>query len=365
MCGDFKFFGRAALSRTTILVAAAGPIAIIVDIVAGLWVAGDYQLRAAFGEVYSNTGLVLVFLCFAQLPLCLCGFYGAKSHNKCVLLSHAIYVGCIALTQLLCALIVILGAEPTRNDDFRLACVVMETASTPECREFYRDPLSLRFADLWSTMHQMSRRSVLARLELDQIASDGKCCGFDVPLLCSADRHIPGLAQTTGCSAVAGFTNYYPYSKYCGEAVSEGGCPYDLPVGRCISVEATRFSRGCLVQLHDHLLRKTRPIGYCVLAAAFFQFMEMIITMCYCLKHKVAHSLPHRGWTISEDGRAVFIDGFWKPPEKTVALDNSSTVIDDEDDEELLKLLKEGMAGGGGGAEGGDAAATAAAAGAP
>jgi hypothetical protein len=54
MCGDSKFFGRAALSRTTILVAAAGPIAIIVDIVAGLWVAGDYQLRAAFGEEYSS-----------------------------------------------------------------------------------------------------------------------------------------------------------------------------------------------------------------------------------------------------------------------------------------------------------------------
>jgi hypothetical protein len=351
MCGDMKFCGRVALSRTHILVAAAGPVAIVIDLVVGLWIAADFRLRVAFGEAYSNTGVVLILCAIAQLPLCACGFYGAKSHNKCLLIAHAIYIGVIGVIATISTLIVLLHPEPSqgRTEEWRVACATAKTAGEEGCVAFYNEPQSQRLADLWTTMHQMSVRGVLSRMELDKVASDGACCGFSPPTSCRTDRYVEPSNEYAGCSTTSGFTHYYPWTDTCDEAVNAGGCPYDQPSGPCVTVAPTMYSTGCIVALHKYLLLCTRPLGYVAVVACIFQFVMLAVALCYCLKHKKNHALPPRGWTVSEDGRGVFIEGFWVPPPTTIKIDLSdeSFLPDSDEHEEMLKAIRDGKDGDG------------------
>ena len=344
-----KFCGRVALSRTHILVASAGPVAIVIDFVVGLWIAADFQLRMAFGEAYSNTGVVLILCAVAQLPLCVCGFHGAKTHNKCILVAHAIYIGLIGVMATISTLIVLLYPEPIqgRTEEWREDCATAGTSGADGCSAFYDEPQSHRLADLWTTMHQMAVRGVLQRMELETIASDGACCGFSPPINCRTDRYLDPTNEYTGCSKEASFTRYYPSTDACKE--TPGRCPYDQPIGPCVTVEVTQYSRGCIVQLHNHLLRRTRPLGFIAVVACIFQFVMLVVAMCYCLKHKENYALPPRGWTVSEDGRGVFIEGFWVPPPTTIKVDLSdeSLLPDSDEQEEMLKAIRDGKDGDG------------------
>ena len=340
------------------LIALISPLSSVVNIFAGLWIAADFRFRVVYGDAFSNTGVILVILGVLQCPILCSGIYSSRTHNKAVLVSHMGYLVGLIFVQAIVLIIVASISIPRYSLEFRMSCTGAAgggEADTPECEAFLTDRLRQRLYRLWAQMRVLAKRSPAVREEMKLISQGGGCCGFGPPGLCRTGRY--DIAQQHGLYLSQGpdfvgelhcgnTKGWYPEMKTCqltdGVGSQIEGCPYDLPVGVCSQMRLTPNSAGCVVELQEILLRRLEPLAWIVFGFLIIEMIALVVVTCYCMRHKENYILPQRGWTISEDGRSVFVDSFWTQ-KKSVKLDDTSEYLSDDEGELLEEMRRDAL----------------------
>jgi hypothetical protein len=264
------------------------------------------------------------------------------SHNKCLLLIHAVLDAFAFLVQIGLGWALLSVTLPSTNPtpkytELRELCSKSNPfpLTSDEClTDYLQAPRTQGFEVVWRSYYYESGTDPNFYQRIIDIQREGQCCGFGPPLAC-----VPYDAETfphsnsfsssyvldTPRGDSGGWSSYvgsrvkclegeveprwYAPQPYDAEESSEseacdqvidlaevpprlGGCMYDLPLGTCKEQRNFDIYRGCMMTLEMQICDELAPSCIMVLGMSLVQVLSVVTACCFCWKRKMHDTFP-------------------------------------------------------------------------
>ncbi|RLN94442.1 hypothetical protein BBJ28_00006442 [Nothophytophthora sp. Chile5] len=255
-------------------------------VVLGSLLIDNEHYHELLGLTIHHVGGGLIFTAVLYLFAAALGFATARTHNKCLLLAQVILLVLLLILQtLLGGVALAAGRAPSLalTYDAQVACLTvgvydaLSGINKQRCDQFFRSDEFAGAVLVWQSYYVKSvvgsGSSSGYRAMVLGLQRDNFCCGYGLPLHCTADSSpFPSSRpdalvsnwqeQRQTCSATAGL---YPPTSEC-----QGSCSYALPNGACGKNPVTHASRGCAAFVSKQLSVQVQVISSIVLALVTF-----------------------------------------------------------------------------------------------
>jgi len=174
----------------------------------------------------------------------------------------------------------------------------------PDCETFLYDQNRDRMRTLWKEMTIRSATSPKYVELLEDIQTEGECCGFEPPVGCVFGPNQPWPASvflnnktSTNLPTFCGpEKNWYPATENCNPKVEmpdlslyEPGCAYFLPAGRCLVFD---YKKGCVYQAQVFIFGRFVPLLNLAKTLTFSSVLAGLVAFFLFLKRKDEDVLP-------------------------------------------------------------------------
>ena len=261
----------------------------------------------AYGERVTSWGGVFIFTSLSLGVITIFGFYGARKHNKFILLLVSILhaVNIILLFSVGVNILVVIA--PQYSDEIVEGCSNRGGVSlwpSPECSTWANDVTTSRLFRLWVTIFSEGLEDSARQLEAVDIEDANFCCGWGPPAKCTGDELAtdpdlilrsdqPVMETMNMCSEYAGWYHETEYCSMVPPSGSQRGCPYMLSVNAAC-IRDNNLRPGCALYFQQYMIGRLHPLGVVSLLIVGFEVLGLITTLCLMLKRKYWDILPKR-----------------------------------------------------------------------
>ncbi|OQR87603.1 hypothetical protein ACHHYP_08456 [Achlya hypogyna] len=271
------------------------------------------------GSQIGSSGGALIFLSVLYPIPATAGFYGAKHHNKFLLLFHILGLGGLICLHFMIGGAIYGMAVPTYSYDEQIYCLInihmQNNVTRAKCMSYFESSEYAGLSLAWQTYYNESLVDSTAASGLVELQTDKFCCGLGPPANCIPnDRTFPSkfpapadipetLCATTkpGVELPSAMSfveliwtlQYYPPTPLC---LHNRACPYDHPIGSCGINDVAPGSSGCAAEFHQYLASPVLIIGSSVLTATAFLILCAVVSGVLLFKRKDEDTLPPIGY---------------------------------------------------------------------
>ncbi|EQC36186.1 hypothetical protein, variant [Saprolegnia diclina VS20] len=276
----------------------------------GIGLIVSHHTQLALGSQIGSSGGALIFLaCLYPIPAA-AGYYGAKHHNKFLLLMQAFGLGGLMSLHFMIGGAIYGTTVPSISYDEQNYCLVnihmQNNVTRAKCMTYFQSDDYAGLSLAWQTYFNESVVDNTAASALVELQATSFCCGLGPPANCIPNENRfptkfpgpPNVPQTV-CVNSKSVSQYYPITPLC---YRNQACPYDHPIGSCGVTAVSPGSIGCAAAFHQYMARPVMVIGGSVLVATLLLVLCLCTTLVLLWKRKDEDTLPpvgYGGWRAS------------------------------------------------------------------
>ena len=217
------------------------------------------------GNLQAST--TLIFIAIIMFPLAFVGAYGARAHNKFLLIGYCGAAVFLMMTIYQCgtALLHLSDVPFSDADQSRCLANVRKDVDDALCKEYFIHEKVKYLRQLWFKLHVIASNqshpaskvwnTFFIKLQKGDIVG-GTCCGFQRP------NHCVGLSGETCDMTIQENPDevFYKETEICMQGL--GGCRFDLPLGIC-ACRLLIFARSSSVSAYTLFFSIPLTLDYC------------------------------------------------------------------------------------------------------
>uniref|UniRef100_K3W9V6 Tetraspanin n=1 Tax=Globisporangium ultimum (strain ATCC 200006 / CBS 805.95 / DAOM BR144) TaxID=431595 RepID=K3W9V6_GLOUD len=297
-------FGKESLVQ---YLAGAGCFSVIqtllLIILGALFVSNEHY-HQLLGNTIKHVGGGLIFTGLLYLLAAVLGYYGARTHNKCLLLMLFVLLAVLLFLQTVFGSVALGKSIPSLAHEMQVACLTlglydsMTVKQQQECDQFLHSDGFAGMTLVWQSYYTNSITKGSYRAMVLNFQKENFCCGNGLPSRCSNDtRAFPAsypsttistkVRQRITCDSYG--TMAYAATRECN---TNGRCEYDLPYGSCGLNPVATTTRGCGAFVLAKLSTQVEAIGIIVLVSLMFPISLLVASLCLCFKRRDEDVLP-------------------------------------------------------------------------